>query len=317
MRHQTSTTTLVTYGVLALAGAAPLALPEHLAIPSASGANGGSTPPATLTLTGTVRDFKEWNVAGGHIDFDKNGRTATLIPCSASIYCSNIRTTLGSDNKPVFVGGGYGVTTQWKDKNGRPICQTLFDPAKGDVAGVKTCATTGGIKDADSFSQWFNDVPGVNMSSALEVTLVRQADGSYVFDDKTDPLYMSKGGFFPIDHALLGNPPVRSGVDHNFHFTFELHTTFNFDAGSNQVFTFTGDDDVWVFINGKLVIDLGGIHGAQSQTVSLNRLGLVDGQSYPLDFFFAERNRVASNFRIATNLDLKSTAKPEITASFD
>lgn len=316
MRQQTSTTTLLTYGVLALAGAAPLALPEHLAIPSASGANGGGTPPATLTLTGTVRDFKEWNVPGGHIDFDKNGRS-NLIPCSAPIYSGNIRSTISSDNKPLFVGGGYGVSTQWKDKNGRAICYTLFDPTKGDVAGAKACDTTGGIKDAASFNQWFTDVPGVNMSSALTLTLVRQSDGTYVFDDKSDPLYKNKGGFFPIDHALLGNPPVRSGVDHNFHFTFELHTTFNFDAGSNQVFTFTGDDDVWVFINGKLVIDLGGIHGAQSQVVELNRLGLVDGQSYPLDFFFAERNRVASNFRIATNLDLKSTAKPDITACFD
>ena len=68
---------------------------------------------------------------------------------------------------------------------------------------------------------------GVNMSKPLTLDFVRQDDGSYVFDDKEDELYQSLGGFFPIEGDLLGNSDGTP--DRNFHFTFELHTTFTYD----------------------------------------------------------------------------------------
>ncbi len=89
-------------------------------------------------------------------------------------------------------------------------------------------------------------------------------------------------------------------LPHIHHFTTEIHTSFQYNGG--ETFTFTGDDDVWVFINKKLVIDLGGVHGNSPGMVALDTLGLTPGLVYPLDVFHAERHTVQSNFRIDTTI---------------
>ncbi|MHC4589343.1 MAG: fibro-slime domain-containing protein, partial [Planctomycetota bacterium] len=118
-------------------------------------------------------------------------------------------------------------------------------------------------------------------------------------------------GFFPLEDQLYGNP--GGWPDRNFHFTFELHGEFVYDADGGQIFKFVGDDDVWVFINDELVIDLGGVHSAVEQYIDLDRMGLEDGETYDLAFFFAERHRTQSNFRIVTNLPLESVVPPTIS----
>jgi fibro-slime domain-containing protein len=61
-------------------------------------------------------------------------------------------------------------------------------------------------------------------------------------------------------------------------------------------------------MNGKLAIDLGGLHSALNRTVNLDAsaasLGLVKGNTYPLELFHAERHTTASHFRIDTTLSL-------------
>lgn len=267
-------------------------------------------PPDTIELAGIVRDFHEHSDPDGHPDFEGapgNG---------GGVYVGNISPNLGPDNKPVFVGGGHKVQQHWTDSSGRQICYTLFDAGLGDTAGKLGPQDNARIESADSFYQWYNDVLGVNMSTVLTLTLQRQADGTYVFDDKLDPVFSTRGGFFPIDGQLYGN---SGGLpDHNFHFTYEIHGKFIYDADAGQFFKFIGDDDIWVFINGKMVIDLGGIHKAEEQYVDCNRLGFADGEIYTLAFFFAERNRTFSNFRMTTNLPLVSVDySATISSAFD
>ena len=268
-------------------------------------------PPDVIYLTGIVRDFKEKTAQGGHPDFENRPSNGF------GRYSANIAPAIGEDRKPVYTGGGYKVASQWRDAQHQQICYHVYDayPAPGDKPGNFGTHSTGGITSADTFRQWFRDELGVNMSAPLMLAFVRQDDGTYVFDDREDPYYMDLGGFFPIDGQMFGN---SGGMpDHNFHFTFELHGEFKYDASANQFFKFTGDDDVWVFVNGELVIDLGGVHAALDQYIEIDRLRLSDGDVYQIDFFFAERHRTQSNFRIQTNMPIVSTELPTVSMVYD
>ena len=87
----------------------------------------------------------------------------------------------------------------------------------------------------------------------------------------------------------------------------DIDTTLFEDRG-DEAFKLTGDDDVFVFFDKKLVITIGGIHSALTKGVKrpdvANSIGVVVGQEYPLDFFQAERHVVRSKLRIDTTLEL-------------
>ncbi len=272
--------------------------------------------PDALVLDGVVRDFRDRNAEGGHKDFQWQPRRANG-KGGFGLYGHMVQDELDDEGKPVFRSKGHRVNSKWKDASGQPIIspRSYIDSKPGDQSGSME-GEGQAIHDAESFAQWFRDVPGVNVSMALPITLKREANSNkYVFDDRSDPLFSGKGGFFPINGELYGN---YGNTGKNFHFTFSLDTEFVYEANSGQQFTFIGDDDVWVFIDGKLVIDLGGVHGAESQRIDLDRLNwLNDGETYSLHFFFAERHTTQSNFRVETTLKLRSVDVPTTAAVFD
>ncbi len=157
----------------------------------------------------------------------------------------------------------------------------------------------GAISSAASFDQWYKDVPGVNTSYALSLTLNETAPGSGIYS-------YASSAFFPID----GVATDTEGRAHNYHFTLELETSFTYQGG--EVFNFTGDDDLWVYIDGKLCMDLGGVHGAASGSCNLDTLGLTVGEDYAFKLFFAERHTSESNFRVDTTILLEDTTIPEV-----
>lgn len=184
-----------------------------------------------------------------------------------------------------FLGDDKGIVTNELGMDGKPV-----------YAGNPTTPTTSG---KEGFDQWFRDVQGVNMSIPTAITLVPVGGGMYTYDNSD---------FFPIDEKGFGN----EGNAHNFHFTLELRTQFEYKGG--EVFKFTGDDDLFTYINGKLAMNLGGVHGAETQTVDLDamasELGITKGKTYPLDFFFAERHTSESNFRIDTTISCFTSQPP-------
>ncbi len=97
-----------------------------------------------------------------------------------------------------------------------------------------------------------------------------------------------------------------NGKRHNYGFTMKIQATFEYVPG--QYFEFFGDDDVWVFINNRLVVDIGGQHTQVLGAVDLDTLGLTEGKNYPFHIFYAERHTSQSNFMMRTSIDLKTDA---------
>jgi fibro-slime domain-containing protein len=198
----------------------------------------------------------------------------------------------GTSN-PDFQWGISGVVTGMVDS-------TLTGNAP---TPIKFGSSNGYITSAESFAEWFG---AAAPSKQLSITLNETAPGSGIYS-------YANNAFFPINGELLGN---YGNTGRNYHFTYQIAATFGYKPNTGQTFTFTGDDDVWVFFDKQLGIDLGGVHGAVSQTVNLDTLfgpGKAEG-NYSFDFFFAERHTSESNLRIDTSLQLVPVPEPSTYA---
>jgi len=262
--------------------------------------------PQSFTVAATVRDFLPAGVRNGHPDFER---------WTGGVRIGMLAEQLDSEGKPVANSlTGQNLVVDFRDALNQPINPAFYDPARGDTPGEVTAATENRLESEVTFSQWFRD--GINSASASIPITLRRVPGTdrYVFDSATDEPYQTRGGFFPIDGMLYGNG--ENG--HNFSFTTELETQFMYTQGAAQTFKFSGDDDVWVFIDGRLVIDLGGVHSARTQVIDLDRLTwLTNGQTYSLKVFHAERHTTQSNFKIDTTIQLRQVQPPAANALAD
>ena len=131
-------------------------------------------------------------------------------------------------------------------------------------------------------------------------------------------------GLFPLDNAsgYLTSPDYNKYMDeagssyHNFHYSMYSHANFVYESDKDLYFDFVGDDDVYLFIDGKLVMDIGGAHLAVHKTMELDdyaaSMGLEDGKSYSFDFFYLERCTGYSNLAIETNIRLLEDGTADI-----
>ncbi|MDP9001329.1 MAG: DUF4215 domain-containing protein [Myxococcota bacterium] len=257
--------------------------------------------PAQLVIPILYRDMLYWNTTipgPGHPDFNCGpGHCVVAPPLTGNpdrVSTGEVNTLLGADGKPVFASVGNP--------------QTLTDP-------VSFCWWYHGAGCGGGAANPYSKLVYLDLAgNPTTLVLTQGASGTYTYANKQ---------FFPID-GLGWNAGANAQTDldcesqftagapapalHNFAFTSELHYIFTYQASvaasaTPAVFNFVGDDDVWGFINNRLVIDLGGVHSPATGSYTLNTanaaaLGLVDQGWYSIDLFQAEAHVCRSTYAL-------------------
>lgn len=125
-----------------------------------------------------------------------------------------------------------------------------------------------------------------------------------VIDKNGDQRATAGDNFFPLDKVPRSEKSDDS--DHNYFFGMRYDVTFKIgDYVGPLDYTFSGDDDLWVVLDGKhIVIDLGGIHQAATKKVNLKKY--VEGEDkekeHTLTILYMERGAYRSNCQMEFTL---------------
>lgn len=209
---------------------------------------------------------------------------------SANPYSNIMKKTLGKDSYPVL------------NKGNEESSSYLFSTDSGTGKTVYSDANYLFKKDADGYYEYDSAKNFAQFDEKTKHFTVYKVPGS-----STNAINLQKdsgnkphGSFFPFNtlgdsiyegiHEISGNSP-------DFHFGMTMSAKFIQPKdgkinGNNMVFEFSGDDDVWVYIDGVLVLDIGGIHNAASGSINFANGNVTVGNNNNLNLrkLFADAN---------------------------
>ncbi|HAJ80583.1 MAG TPA: hypothetical protein DCO75_12530 [Fibrobacteres bacterium] len=243
--------------------------------PTGTAATSNRFPNVSAQCQKTILLAADMHDIGIHSDFDTYNALSN-ISC-AGLQTGQVQKKLGANGLPV--------------KSNTTVCPQVI--TQFDWFDTKTLA-----------GAYTNEI-------CYNLKLQKNEDGYYYYDDSL---------FYPIDDFLyldsaktISNPnnnmlstDPSAWKEHNNHFTMIVSADFEYKKG--QTFYFRGDDDVWVFVDSQLVVDLGGVHGPAEGSVNLDTLHLTLNKTYNFKLFYTERNCCGSNFRMLTSLNLRTNS---------
>lgn len=270
--------------------------------------------------------YNMWYVMGTKL-FDNNnnyvGKTSSATRDLAEVFRQSINGGLGSldatrakniteakDCRTYFDAAYFLLQSLYSDNTGYGQTVTEYHQinlVKKDGYYVYNSAYDGSIYDKTNGT----------ISNSQTDTITTRAGTTYVRGNKQaetrfDPIGNNYYGYNSNKYVEIlepnGTDITHYYANTNYNMTLEGHAQFVFYEDEDLYFNFTGDDDVYLFINGKKILDMGGGHAIAKCGIKLNDVrelcGLKDGQVYDFDFYYMERHGTAANFGIETNIKI-------------